>query len=149
MTEWIIDADAHLTEPPDVWTARVPARHLDHVPHVVRSNGRDTWVLEGEPFYDIGATATAGWPDPFPAWPPTYDDMHPAAHDADARLAHMDANHIWAQVLYPNVAGFGSQRFLRLGGCGDEQTGRGQYAYEAAHGKRAKVPGEARAGARG
>ena len=27
----------------------------------------------------------------------------------------MDAIGIWAQVLYPNVAGFGSQRFLRLG----------------------------------
>ena len=54
----------------------------------MRADGRDTWVLDGEPFYDIGATATAGWPDPFPAWPPTYDDMHPAAHDAHARLAH-------------------------------------------------------------
>jgi predicted TIM-barrel fold metal-dependent hydrolase len=115
VTELIIDADAHLTEPPDVWTSRVPARYLDRVPHVVRTDGQDNWVLEGEPFYNIGATATAGWPEPFPAWPPTYDDCHPAAYDADARLAHMDANDIWAQVLYPNVAGFGSQRFLRLG----------------------------------
>ena len=74
MTELIIDADAHLTEPPDVWTARVPARYLDRVPHVVRTaEGQDNWVLEGEPFYNIGATATAGWPEPFPAWPPTYE----------------------------------------------------------------------------
>ena len=29
MTQLIIDADTHLTEPPDVWTARVPARYLD------------------------------------------------------------------------------------------------------------------------
>ncbi len=115
MTELIIDADAHLTEPPDVWTERVPSRYLDQVPHVVRGDdGKDNWVLEGEPFYTIGATATAGWPEPFPDWPKTYEDCHPAAYDASARLAYMDEVGIWAQVLYPNVAGFGSQRFLRL-----------------------------------
>ena len=59
MTELIIDADAHLTEPPDVWTSRVAAKDLDHVPQVRRSDdGKDEWVLEGEPFYTIGATAT-------------------------------------------------------------------------------------------
>ena len=48
MTQLIIDADAHLTEPADVWTARVPAKHLEHVPQVVRGDdGRDTWVIDG------------------------------------------------------------------------------------------------------
>ena len=32
----IIDADSHVTEPPDVWTARVPAKYRDDVPQVVR-----------------------------------------------------------------------------------------------------------------
>ena len=41
--------------------------------------------------------------------------MHPAAFDAHARLRHLDELGFWAQVLYPNVAGFGAQRFLRLG----------------------------------
>jgi predicted TIM-barrel fold metal-dependent hydrolase len=115
MAELIIDADAHLTEPPDVWTARVPARYLDHVPHVVRGDdGTDAWVLEGAPFYTVGLTATAGWHEPFPSGPPTYEDCHPAAYDAHARLRYLDDAGIWAQVLYPNVAGFGSQRFLRI-----------------------------------
>ena len=30
------------------------------------------------------------------------------------RLEHMDRNGIWAEVLYPNVAGFGGQKFLML-----------------------------------
>jgi predicted TIM-barrel fold metal-dependent hydrolase len=115
MDELIIDADAHLTEPPDVWTARVPARYLDRVPHVVRGDdGKDAWVLDGTPFYNVGVTATAGWHEPFPSGPPTYEDCHPAAYDAAARLRYLDEVGIWAQVLYPNVAGFGSQKFLNI-----------------------------------
>ena len=111
----VIDADAHLTEPPDVWTSQVPAKYLDHVPHMVRADdGKDVWVLDGNPFYTVGMTATAGWGKPFPDGPPTFDDCHPAASDAAARLAYLDEAGIWAQVQYPNVAGFGSQRFLSI-----------------------------------
>ena len=31
-TAWVIDSDSHLTEPPDVWTARVPRKYVDRVP---------------------------------------------------------------------------------------------------------------------
>ncbi len=111
----IIDCDTHITEPRDVWTARVPAKYLDNVPHVVRTDeGKDVWMLDGVQIYTAGLTATAGWGTPFPSGPPTYEDMHPAAHDPHARLKLMDTNGIWAQVLYPNVAGFGSQRFLQI-----------------------------------
>ena len=117
MTEYaIIDCDTHITETPDVWVERVPARYRDHVPHVVRTDeGKDVWVLEGQQIYTVGLTAVAGWDQPFPAGPPTYEAMHPAAHDPHARLELMDDQRIWAQVLYPNVAGFGSQRFLSIG----------------------------------
>ena len=111
----IIDADTHITEPPDVWTARVPKRLLDRVPHMVRNDeGKDIWLLEGERIYTVGVTATAGWTKPFPNGPPTLDECHPAAYDSAARLRYMDEVGIWAQVLYPNVGGFGSQRFLRM-----------------------------------
>jgi predicted TIM-barrel fold metal-dependent hydrolase len=46
--------------------------------------------------------------------PPTYEDLLPAAYDAKARLELLDEAGIWAQLLYPNVGGFGGQRFLRL-----------------------------------
>ena len=32
----VIDVDTHLTEPPDLWTARVPAAMRDQVPRIVR-----------------------------------------------------------------------------------------------------------------
>ena len=116
MPEYIcIDSDTHLTEPADVWTSRVPAKFKDHVPYVVRdADGRDTWMLEGDRLSHVGLTAPVGWPEPFPAGPPTYEDCHPAAYDASARLALMDEEGIWAQVLYPNLGGFGSQRFQSL-----------------------------------
>jgi predicted TIM-barrel fold metal-dependent hydrolase len=115
VTQLIIDADAHITEPADVWTARVPAKYLDHVPQVGRADdGKDTWFIDGAPVSKVGGTAAAGWPEPFPSAPATYEECHPAAHDAHARLRYMDEAGIWAQVLYPNVAGFGSQRFLAI-----------------------------------
>src|SRR5829696_4326856 len=111
----LIDVDAHLTEPADVWTSRVPARYVDHVPQMHRNaDGKDVWLLDGNPFYTVGMTATAGWGKPFPDGPPTLDDCHRASWDPAARLEYLDAVGIWAQVQYPNVAGFGSQRFLSI-----------------------------------
>ncbi|CAI7974805.1 MULTISPECIES: amidohydrolase family protein [unclassified Parafrankia] len=112
--ELIIDADSHITEPPDVWTARVPAKYREDVPHVVRQGTADTWVLHGERLAPVGVTAPAGWPTFPPEYPQTYEDCHPGAYQADARLKYMDEAGIWAQVLYPNVGGFGSENFLKL-----------------------------------
>lgn len=110
----IIDVDTHVTETPGVWRDRVPARMRDKVPYVdVDRNGRQCWFLDGHRMSIIGLTATAGVGD-MVNWPATYDDMHPGAYDAHARLAYMDEMGIWAMVMYPNVAGFGNQRFLDL-----------------------------------
>jgi predicted TIM-barrel fold metal-dependent hydrolase len=112
--ELIIDADSHVTEPADVWTSRVPAKHRDDVPHVVRDGDQDAWVLQGLPLGSVGRTAPAGWPKYPPEYPRLYEECHPGSYDAKARLQYMDEVGIWAQVLYPNVAGFGSQHFLKL-----------------------------------
>jgi predicted TIM-barrel fold metal-dependent hydrolase len=115
-TGHIIDADSHVTEPKDTWTARVPRRLADRVPRVERTaDGRDTWMLQGAAIGTVGVSAPAGWPGFPPEYPPTLDDCHPAAYDAAARLRYLDEAGIWAQVLYPNVGGFGSERFLALG----------------------------------
>ena len=112
---WIVDSDTHVTEPPDVWSERVPRRYRDSVPKFERNaQGQDVWSLEGEHFYTVGVTAMAGYRDVFPNSPATLDECHPASYDAAARVEYMDANGIWAQVIYPNVAGFGSQRFLQI-----------------------------------
>ena len=79
----IIDSDSHVTEPADVWTARVPKKYIDDVPHVERIDGADIWMLQNKRIGSVGTSAPAGWPT-FPRnYPPTYADCHPAASDAD------------------------------------------------------------------
>jgi predicted TIM-barrel fold metal-dependent hydrolase len=82
---------------------------------VERINGQDTWLIDGQIATPVGPTAPAGWTEPMPMMPRTYGDLLPAAYDAKARLELLDDIGIWAQLLYPNVGGFGGQRFLRLG----------------------------------
>jgi predicted TIM-barrel fold metal-dependent hydrolase len=116
--DWVIDCDAHITEPGDVWTSRLPARLRDRGPRMVRNpeTGQDVWhVGDRSPIVPVGHTAVAGWHEPFPAAPRNMDEVPLAAHDAGARLDYLDSIGIWAQVIYPNVAGFGNQGFLELG----------------------------------
>jgi predicted TIM-barrel fold metal-dependent hydrolase len=117
MAEWIIDCDAHITEPGDLWTSRLPAQYRDLGPKMVRNpdTGVDIWQIgDSNPLVPVGHTAVAGWKDPFPAAPLNMDEVPPAAYDAKARLDYLDSIGIWAQVLYPNVGGFGNQAFLDL-----------------------------------
>src|SRR5580698_8767229 len=112
----VIDADTHLTEPADLWTARIPKRFLDAAP-TVRFDERSgfwRWVIGDRWCSLVGNYSMAGWREFPPSCPPTLADAHPGSYDAKARLAHMDANGIYAQVLYPNVIAFEGHAFMAL-----------------------------------
>jgi predicted TIM-barrel fold metal-dependent hydrolase len=112
----IIDADTHVSEPADLWTSRVStATWGDLVPHVRRGDdGVDRWWWAGEPYIAMGSSATAGWSEHPPSHPPTLEVADHAAWDPQVRLHRMDEYGIWSQVLYPNIGGFGSGKFLAL-----------------------------------
>ena len=127
----IIDADTHISEPADLWTSRVSVKKWgDMVPHVARNQGNaegrrgasamaggddDVWIFGGQPLWPVGLLAIAGQKGYFPSeHPPSLDQAHPAAYQAEARVQYMDEEGIYAQVLYPNVGGFGAGRFLQL-----------------------------------
>jgi len=117
IVDWVIDCDAHVTEPPDLFEKWLPAKFRDKAPHVVRDPERDVelWVVgDRSPITPLGHTAVAGWKDPFPAAPSGFAEVPLAAHDPSARLEYMDSLAIWAMAIYPNVGGFGSQVFLGL-----------------------------------
>lgn len=120
ITDWVIDADAHITEPADLWSSRLPAKYRDRAPHIVRNaDGVEVWHVGDEtPLVPLGHTAVAGWKEPFPAAPKNMDEVPRAAWEAKARLALNDEIGIWAQAIYPNVGGFGNQGFLKLGDPG-------------------------------
>jgi len=101
----IVDADSHVNEPPDLWVERVPARLRDRAPQVKKTDRGDIWIFDGgKEKWPVGLTAVAGMSyfdyRPFGL---TYETMRPGSFDTKARLADMDADGIWAQLLYPSV----------------------------------------------
>lgn len=111
----VIDVDSHITEPPDVWTARMPASLHDKVPHIERIDGVDAWVADGVRIGAPGSVSMAGYDGFIPDHPKTYDEIPSSMWDATQRVKHLDEEGIGAQVLYPNVGGFGNGYFLKLG----------------------------------
>lgn len=109
----IIDADAHVYEPPDVWQARVPARLRERAPRVARTDEGDVWLFDGgERVRPVGLMAAAGasYLDFRPSGL-TYDTIRRGFFEPAARLADMDADGIHAQLLYPSVCEEGARMF--------------------------------------
>jgi len=109
----ILDADAHVYEPPDVWQTRVPTALRERAPRVTRSEEGDVWLFDGGArVRPVGLMAAAGqsYLDFRPSGL-TYDDVRPGYWERDARLADMDADGIFAQVLYPSVCEEGARMF--------------------------------------
>jgi predicted TIM-barrel fold metal-dependent hydrolase len=82
----------------------------------MKGEGVDLWFIGDQPHMPAWASAGADWTGPLPTFPPTLDDTGVGAYDCRARLAVMDEMGIAAQVLYPNVAGFGAYHFRNLPG---------------------------------
>jgi predicted TIM-barrel fold metal-dependent hydrolase len=117
-TYHVIDTDTHVIEPYDLWTSRLSvAKWGDEVPHVKwdEQKQEDAWYFGDTRISGGASAAQAGWHQYPPEHPPTLDVVDPATWDAAARLRKMDEFGIWAQVLYPNVAGFGTGRVLAMG----------------------------------
>jgi predicted TIM-barrel fold metal-dependent hydrolase len=117
----IVDADAHVYEPPDVWQARVPRSLQARAPKVVHTADGDVWVFgDGERRRPLGLMAAAGTSYlGFRPWGLTYETIRAGHYDARARLADMDADGITAALLYPSVCEegarmFGDERALQL-----------------------------------
>ena len=108
----IIDSDAHVNEPPDLWQERVPAKWKARAPKVLHTEEGDIWSFdEGREKWPMGLTATAGLS--FFQFSPLlkggYSAIRPASFDTQARLREMDVDGIYAQVLYPSVTLKGAQ----------------------------------------
>ena len=42
----IVDADAHISEPYDLWSSRAPAAWRDRLPHIQEIEGQKHWVVD-------------------------------------------------------------------------------------------------------
>jgi predicted TIM-barrel fold metal-dependent hydrolase len=119
-TTKVVDVDAHIVEPYDLFTTRVPQKFRDHpdVPRVelyeniglLGSKGpEDTWFVANQPSLSVGMVAAAGWKNFYPDRPSRFEEIaDPAIYDARQRLERMDEYGLHAQVCYPNIGGFAS-----------------------------------------
>ncbi|WP_436777402.1 amidohydrolase family protein [Yinghuangia sp. YIM S09857] len=129
----IIDVDAHVVEPPDVWTSRLPARYRDIGPRIrylpagtpkldgggyieePGTEGPDVawWFYEDHKYSVKRLIAAAGYPaDEISLDGVTFDQMRPGCWKPQDRLADMDLNGVEAQLSYPNYPRFCGQVFL-------------------------------------
>ena len=112
----IIDCDAHLSEPPDLWTSRVAASRRDRVPQMRTTDGMSRWHLGDDEFCFIGGnTIRTGGEKVLGTWTvQPWSDIDPSSWGPLARLALLDRLGLWAQVIYPNAIGFSSNALFAI-----------------------------------
>jgi len=113
----IIDADSHVTEVPDLWSARLKNEGWEQLVPTVKlheAKNKYRWSIAGHWASGVADLAFSGWTEFPPSYPPSLEQADPASWDPSARLATMDDYGVHAQVLYPNVLGFASVFFLDM-----------------------------------
>jgi predicted TIM-barrel fold metal-dependent hydrolase len=116
----VIDVDTHLSEPHDLWRKRAPASLRDRVPQVKVVNGVRSWVIDGDKVMGAGASPSSTVARDGSKWPGLeflthqLEEVHPASYSARERIEMMDATGVTAQVMYPNVLGFGGQKAVMV-----------------------------------
>jgi predicted TIM-barrel fold metal-dependent hydrolase len=111
----IIDCDSHLSEPPDLWTARLANKWQEVAPHVVADDrGVDWWWIGDMRMLPAGATTMAGFTEFPPEHPPTLAEADPGGFSPGDRVTRLDEYGIDKQILYPNLLGFFASCFVNM-----------------------------------
>lgn len=102
----IVSTDSHVMEPPDVWTARVPAAIAHRAPRLVSEDDADWWYVDGLKLMSVHGGADVGVRFEDQAKLRMAARMHEVrrgAYDPDAKLTDMDADGIAAEVVYTTL----------------------------------------------
>lgn len=129
----IVDVDAHVVEPPNVWSSRLPSKYGDVGPRIVYApageiklvgssyieapgtDGPDVawWYYEDRQTSLKRYIAAAGVPaEEVTLSGVTYEQMRPGCFQQADRLADMTINGVQAQMCFPNYPRFCGQLFL-------------------------------------
>ena len=99
----IVSADAHVLEPPHIWTQWLAKKYQERAPKLVKdADGGDAWAFAGAADPDpIGLTATPGLPwDKFRWTGVHYEDARPGCYNGAERLRDMDVDGVDAEVIF-------------------------------------------------
>jgi predicted TIM-barrel fold metal-dependent hydrolase len=113
----VIDTDTHVIEPADLWTSRVSVKKWGNAVPYVRWDDQaqeEAWFFGDRKVVGAAHAAFGMWKEHPPYYAARLSDVDPANLEVGPRVALMDRYGIWAQVLYPNVAGFGAGRYIEM-----------------------------------
>lgn len=115
----IIDVDTHVSEWPDLWTARASAKMKPHMPRLAGEGTERRWVIGEDTFLASRSANSAVMRDGSKTRGLEFFDcehaqVHAGAYDVHARVKMMDEQGVHAQIAYPNVLGFGGQRAMKV-----------------------------------
>ncbi len=101
----IVDTDTHITEAPDLFTSRAPAKFKDKVPYVkLDTDGVERWYVGDRNFGSMGGNVIRKDNNKLLGRLafPKLEQAHPGGHLMKERLQAMDDMGIYAQVCYQN-----------------------------------------------
>jgi uncharacterized protein len=111
---FVVDADSHWSEPPDLFTSRAPAKYRDRMPRVEEVDGQLVWMFDGHQVGRFSAAGVVGRDGhkesahkALREW--TIDEVHVGAYDPQVRLGVLDECGIDAQIIFPSTIGLGGQ----------------------------------------
>lgn len=112
----IIDCDAHITEPANLWISRAPASMRDRIPIQKTVDGITAWYLHDELWASTGGNtiSTGGEKILGSHVVQPFDLVDVSAWSARERLDLIDKMGIWGQILYPNGVGFASNHIFAI-----------------------------------
>jgi predicted TIM-barrel fold metal-dependent hydrolase len=114
----VVDADTHITEWPDLWTSRAPAKYKALVPQRKTIDGVTAWMIDDYVIaknYGYSAIMKDGSKlAGLDFFNHPLEDVTKGAYDLQARLAYMDENGLAAQIGYTNLLGFGGGKSMKV-----------------------------------
>lgn len=116
----VIDVDTHLVEPHDLWSSRAPASLRNRLPRVEVVDGIRSWIIDERKILSKGAVPACTISKEGAKWPgleftsKQIEDVDPGAYSVRERVAIMDRMGIDAQIVYPNILGFGGQAAVQV-----------------------------------
>ncbi len=116
----VIDVDTHLVEPHDLWSSRAPASMRDRLPRVKIVDGIRSWVIDDDKILSKGAVPACTISKEGTKWPgldftsKQIEDVDPGSYSVRERVEIMDKMGVDAQIIYPNILGFGGQKAVAV-----------------------------------
>jgi predicted TIM-barrel fold metal-dependent hydrolase len=99
---FLISADSHVVEAPDVWTSRMPAKFRDRAPRQERMVQGDAWIIPGTQPFPFGLIQCGGLPpEDYRLWI-RWEEVRKEAFEPAPRVAGQARAGVGAEVLYPS-----------------------------------------------